>query len=80
MGVEYFTKCDFSWIYFKVDFFKNLIKRTFCSTNRYLDGKEKPKKKKDNEIIKDKEKIRESEKRSYKKERKRIKIRKEKKR
>ena len=47
LGVEYFTKCVFSWIYFKVDFFKNLIKRTFCSTSRYLDGKEKPKKKKD---------------------------------
>ena len=60
------------WIHFKMDFLKNLIKRTFCSTSRYLDGKEKPKKTKDkgDNKRKRKEKTRESEKRSYKKERK----------
>jgi len=35
------------WIHFKMDFLYNWIKRTFCSTSRYRDGKEKPKMKKD---------------------------------
>ena len=47
LGIEYLTKSAFSWIHFKMDFFKNLVKRTFCSTSRYLDGKEKSKKTKD---------------------------------
>ena len=61
-----------------MDFFKNLIKRTFCSTSRYLDGNMKPRKTKDkgDNKRKRKEKTRESEKRGYKKETK-IKIRKE---
>ena len=72
LGIEYVTKSVFSWIHFKMDFFKNLIKRTFCSTRCYLDGKEKPRKTKDkgNNKRERKEKTRESEKRSYKKERK----------
>ena len=47
------------------------IQLYICSTNRYLDGKEKPKKTKDKADNKRerKEKTRESEKRSYKKER-----------
>ena len=47
------------------------IQLYICSTSRYLDGKEKPKKTKDkaDNKRKRKEKTRESEKRSYKKER-----------
>ena len=72
MGIEYLTKSAFSWIHFKMDVFKNLVKRTFCSTSRYLDGKEKSKKTKDkgDNKRKRKEKTRESEKRSYKRKRK----------
>ena len=68
LSIEYLTKSAFSWIHFKMDFFKNLIKKTFCSTSRYLDGKEKPRKTKDkgDDKRKRKEKTRESEKRSYK--------------
>ena len=63
LGIEYLTKSVFF-------VFKNLVKRTFCSTSRYLDGKEKPKKTNDKAYnkTKRKEKTRESEKRSYKKE------------
>ena len=63
-----------------MDVFKNLVQRTFCSTSRYVDGKEKSKKTKDkgDNKRKRKEKTRESEKRSNKKERTKIKIRKEK--
>ena len=55
-----------------MDVFKNLVKRTFCSTSRYVDGKEKSKMTKDkgDNKRKRKEKTRESEKRSNKKERK----------
>ena len=56
-----------------MDFFKNLNKRTFCSTSRYLERKEKPKKTKDKwDNKRKKEKKRESEKRNYKKERKKL--------
>ena len=41
-----------------MDFFKNLIKRTFCSTSRYLDGNENPRKTKIKEITKEREKKR----------------------
>ena len=54
LSIEYLTKSAFSWIHFKMDVFKNLVKRTFCSTSRYLDGKEKPKKTKEKQITKKK--------------------------
>ena len=44
LGIEYLTKSAFSWIQFNMDVFKNLVKRTFCCTRRYFDGKEKSKK------------------------------------
>ena len=47
LDIEYVTKSVFSWIHFKMGFFTNLIKRTFCSTSRYLDEKERPRKTQD---------------------------------
>ena len=68
LDIEYVTKSVFSWIHFKMDFFTNLIKRTFCSTSRYLAKKRDLERHKIKEMTKErKEKTRESEKRSYKK-------------
>merc|ERR1712030_156706 len=56
--IEYLMKSFFSGIHFKMDVFKNSVKRAFCSTSRYLDGKEKSRKTKIKEITKEKEKKR----------------------
>jgi len=56
-----------------MDFLKNLLQMTFCSSSRYLDGKEKPRKTKDkgDNERKRNEKTRESEKRVMKRKKKR---------
>ena len=50
------TKSAFSSIHFKMYFFKNFIKRTFCSTSLYLMGKKSLNRPKIKEITNEKEK------------------------
>ena len=58
LGIEYLTKSAFSSIRFKMDVFKNSVKRTFLAQVFILTGKRSLKIQKIKEITKEKEKKR----------------------